>query len=147
MGLKSGSHSPEKFRLLHWRPFKNDEKCSLFYLKSSFSSQDILVFIATFCSCRKNGLIRKIRLISKIMTSQTSKQIVAIHILPNISRSKGKQTIKLGQLIEYKKTNIFLQKLWRKWSKEISSKPIFIFQKCLIWDESTWSQLDFNIIW
>ena len=35
------------------------------------------------------------------MTSQTGKQIITIHILPNISRSKGNQTIKFGQLIEY----------------------------------------------
>ena len=30
------------------------------------------LFIFTFWSCRKNGLIRKIRLISKFMTSQPS---------------------------------------------------------------------------
>ena len=39
---------------------------------------------------------------------------VAIHILPNISQSKGNQTMKFGQLIEYNKGNIFLQKLSRK---------------------------------
>ena len=34
------------------------------------------------------------------MTSQPGKQIITIRILPNISRSKGNQTIKSGQLIE-----------------------------------------------
>ena len=29
------------FYLLHWESFKNDEKCFLFHLKSSFRSQDI----------------------------------------------------------------------------------------------------------
>ena len=29
------------FYFLQWKPFKNDEKCFLFYLKSSFCSQDI----------------------------------------------------------------------------------------------------------
>ena len=29
-----------------------------------------------------------------------------MHILPNISRSKGNQAIKLGQLIEYNMSNI-----------------------------------------
>ena len=48
------------------------------------------------------------------MTSQPGLQTVAIHILPNISQSKVNQTIKLGQLIEYKKRNIFLQKLCGK---------------------------------
>ena len=39
---------------------------------------------------------------------------IAIHILPNISESKRNQTMKLGQLIEYNKRNIFLQKLCGK---------------------------------
>ena len=32
----------------------------------------------------------------------TWKKTIAIHILPSISRSKGNQTMKFGQLIEYK---------------------------------------------
>ena len=43
------------------------------------------------------------------MTSEPSKQTTAIHILPNISRSKGSQTMKFGQLIEYNKINILRQ--------------------------------------
>ena len=53
------------------------------------------------------------------MTSQTGKQTIAIHILTNISRSKGNQTMKLGQLIEYNRRNIILQKL--------CPGPLFIF--------------------
>ena len=42
-------HYPKKFcSLVHWKPFKNYEKCFLFYLKSSFRSQDIYVFVMTF---------------------------------------------------------------------------------------------------
>ena len=70
------------------------------------------------------------------MTSQPGLQTIAIHILPNISQSKGNQTMKFGQLIEYNKINIFLQKLCRKWGKETSSRPIFIYWKSLIWGES-----------
>ena len=44
------------------------------------------------------------------MTSQPGIQTIAIHILPNISRSKGNQTMKFGQLIEYILINIFLEK-------------------------------------
>ena len=33
------------------------------------------------------------------MTSQTAEQTIAIHILSNISRSKGNQTMKFGHLI------------------------------------------------
>ena len=42
------------------------------------------------------------------MKSQPGQQTIAIHKLPNISRSKGKQTIRHGQLTEYNKRNIFL---------------------------------------
>ena len=38
----------------------------------------------------------------------------------NISGSKNNQTIKLGQLIEYNKLNIFPEKLYRKWGLELS---------------------------
>ena len=54
-------------------------------------------------------MIRKIRLILKFITSQLGKQAIAIRILPNISRSKGNQTLKLGQLIEYTKSKIFFK--------------------------------------
>ena len=33
------------------------------------------------------------------MTSQAGQQIITIHILPNISRTEGNQTMKFGQLI------------------------------------------------
>ena len=100
--------------ILDWKPFKNDDKCFLFYLKSACHSQDILVFVTIFRSCKKNGLIRKISLTSKFMSSQPGLQTIAIHILPNISQSKGNQTLKFGQFIEYNKRNIFLQKLYQK---------------------------------
>ena len=40
--------------------------------------------------------------------SQDGKQTITMHILPDISRSKGNQTMKFGQLIEYNIRNIFL---------------------------------------
>ena len=43
------------------------------------------------------------------MTSHRRLRTIAIHILANISQSKGNQTMKFGQLIEYNKRNIFLQ--------------------------------------
>ena len=36
------------------------------------------------------------------MTSQPGKQTIAVHALPSISRNKGNQTMKFGQLIEHK---------------------------------------------
>ena len=40
--------------------------------------------------------------------SQPDQQTVTIHILPNISRGKGNQAIKFGQVIEENKKNMFL---------------------------------------
>ena len=53
--------------------------------------------------------MRSLRLIQKLVTLQTG-QVITIHILPDISRSKGNQSMKFGQLIEYNVRNIFLQK-------------------------------------
>ena len=55
------------------------------------------------------------------MTSQTGKQIITIHILPNISRKKGNQTMKFSQLIEYNIRNIFLEKSFRKCGRKTVS--------------------------
>ena len=57
------------------------------------------------------------------MTSQPEKQTIAIHILRNISRRKGNQTIKFGQLIEYSMKNIFLKKSYRKFDGKTISRP------------------------
>ena len=49
------------------------------------------------------------------MTSQRGKHTTAIHILPNISRNNGNQTMGFGQLIEYYIRNIFLEKSYASW--------------------------------
>ena len=51
------------------------------------------------------------------MTSQPGLQAIVVHILPNISQSKDNQTMIFGQLIGYKKRNIFFQKLCGKWDR------------------------------
>ena len=80
------------------------------------------------------------------MTSQPGLQTIAIHILPNISQSKGNQTIKFGQLIEYNKRNIFFQKLCRKLNRETSSRPHYFFKKkSLLCGETSGLQLSFVI--
>ena len=57
------------------------------------------------------------------MTSQTRKQIIKIHMLPNIPRSKGNKTVKFGQLIEHNMRNIFLEKIYTKCG-EASFRPL-----------------------
>ena len=44
------------------------------------------------------------------MTSHPGQQTIEIDKLPNISRSKDNQRMKLGQLIEYHKRNNFFSK-------------------------------------
>ena len=48
------------------------------------------------------------------MTLQPGKQTIAIHVFPNISRNKNNQAMKFGQLIEYNRRDIFLEKLYTK---------------------------------
>ena len=57
---------------------------------------------------KRINLIRKIRLISKFLTTQPSKQRFTTNLLLNISRIIGNQTMKFGQLIQHSKRNIFL---------------------------------------
>ena len=73
----------------------------------------------------KIGLIKKIRSISKFMTSQPSQQTITIHILPNISRSKDNQKMKFGQLIEYNMRNIFIEKSYTKCGGETAPRAFF----------------------
>ena len=51
--------------------------------------------------------IISITTISKCVTLQPGKEIIAIHILPNISRNEAIQKLKFGQLIEHNIRNIF----------------------------------------
>ena len=59
------------------------------------------------------------------MTSQPGSQTIKIRILSNISGSKNNQTMKFGQLIEFNKINIFLQKSCRKGGRQTSSRSLF----------------------
>ena len=72
-----------------------------------------LQFCSDFLIMRENGLIRKLRFISKYMTS-SGKQTSTMLMLLNILRSKGKQAMKFDQLIEYNLRNIFLKKIIQK---------------------------------
>ena len=87
-----------------------------------------LFVVLTFRS-KENGLIRKLNVISNFLTSHTEKQVIIIQILPNISRNKGNQAIKVSHLIAYKVRNIFLQKPCRKCDRETSPKPPFFLEK------------------
>ena len=57
------------------------------------------------------------------MMSHPGLQTIAIQILPDISRSKGSQTMKFVQLIECNMRNIFLEKSYTKYGAETSPRP------------------------
>ena len=57
------------------------------------------------------------------MMSQPGQQTIAVHILLNTSRSKGNQTMKFDQLIEYNKRNIFVEKSYTVCGGETISRP------------------------
>ena len=44
------------------------------------------------------------------MLSQPGKQTIAMHILPNISRSKNNQAMKFGQLLEHNMRTFYFEK-------------------------------------
>ena len=90
-------------------PLKMMKNVVYFILKAIFVLKICKFLSWLFRSCSKIGLIREIRLTSKLMKSQTGYQTMTIYIFPNISRCKSNQTMKLDQLIEYNKRNIFLQ--------------------------------------
>ena len=127
---------------------KNDELYFLFHLKSFFHPQHIyftrhLNFCLDFLVMQKNGLIRKIRSISKFMTSQSGKQTIAIHMLPNISRRKDNQTVKFGQLIEYDMRKSFLACNFTN-----SNTPpwiLFMFFELHTWYQSV-QRITFNMV-
>ena len=68
-------------------------------------------------------LDKKDQVIFNFMTSQPGQQTTVICISPNISRSKGNQTTKFGQLTECNMRNIFLEKSFTKCGRETNPDP------------------------
>ena len=79
-----------------------------------FSLLSYLNFSLGFLVMYKKRLDLKYQLNFKLYNVLTWLTKITVHILPNILQSKGNQTMKFGQLIEYNKKNIFLQKPCRK---------------------------------
>ena len=108
--------------LLQWKPFKTDEKYFYFSLKTLGHVEK--------AAWLKNKVNFKTYDFSVWLTNNYST------ILPNISRSKDNQTIKLGQLIECNKRYISLQKSCRKWGRELIPDHFLLFLKSLILGQS-----------
>ena len=89
-----------------------------------FSFPKYLNFCLEFLVMSKDGWIRKIRSMSKFMTSQSGKQTILIYILHNISRSKDNQTIAFHQLIKYNMRNNFYDKSYLKYGLRLIQTQI-----------------------
>ena len=59
------------------------------------------------------------------MTSPTGQQIITLHILPRISRSKRNQKTKVGLLIECNMRNTFVEKSYTKCGEEARPGPFY----------------------
>ena len=104
-----------------------------FILKALFVLK-IFKFCPEVLVMQKKDLIRRLRLITKFV-SQARKQIVAIRILPSISRNKGNhQKMKFGQVIEYNMRNSFFEKLCTNGLRE--NTPRFLSKKIKIYQIS-----------
>ena len=57
------------------------------------------------------------------MASQSGSQTIVIHILPNISRSKGNHKMKSGQFKKCNMRNYFFEQPYTKCGGETSPKP------------------------
>ena len=77
-------------------PLKMMKNAFYFMLKALFVLE-ILAFLSWLFGYAGKRLDKKAKVNSKFMTSQTGQQIITIHILPNISRSKGNQGIIFGK--------------------------------------------------
>ena len=64
-----------------------------FILKTVFVLKIFKFLSSLFGHIEKTAWLEKIRLISKFIMSQLGKQRIIIYILPNISWSKGNQTL------------------------------------------------------
>ena len=63
------------------------------------------------------------------MASQTGQQIIAIHILPNIARSKTNQAMKFYHLIEYIIWKIFFFKNYKEKEAKRLIPDLLVFKK------------------
>ena len=71
--------------------------------------------------------MRKLGLISKSI--ETGKQTIKLDTLPNISRSRENQTMKLSQLLEYNVRNIFFKNQAKNETGRLVSNHLWFLKK------------------
>ena len=84
------------------------------------------------------------------MTSQAGQQVITIHMLPNISRSKDNQATKFGQLIEYNVSNNVRNFFFENYAEDearLVPGSFFFLKKALYKRKASSQQLRFSIFW
>ena len=116
------------FKLIFWQLFFsiyfNESALKVMKYTLYFMLKALFIFELFTFLCWYFGYLVK-RRDKKAMFNFKSYDVVTIHILPNISRSKGNQTTKFGQLIEYTMRNVFLEESWAKCREEASLRPFY----------------------
>ena len=81
------------------------------------------------------------------MTPQTGQQMITIHILPSISKSKGNRAIKVGQLIKYSMKIFFFKDLAGNVIGRLVPDLFLVFKKVLYKVKVSGQKLSFDIFW
>ena len=87
---------------------------AFYFILKVLSYLRYLHFPPNFLVMQENGLIRKLKFVSKLMTSNIGTQIITIHIFPNISRSKDNQEMKLVRLTDFNVDSFFFKSHTKK---------------------------------
>ena len=83
-------------------------KNAFYFMLKVLFTLEILTFLSWFLFMKENCLIRKLSLISMFMTFMTGQQVITIHMLSKITKSKDNQAMKFGQLIKGKMIYIYI---------------------------------------
>ena len=79
----------------------------------------------------KKWLDKKVKVNFKIYDVIDWQQVIAMHMMSGISRSKGSQAMKFGQLMEDNTRNIFLQKSCRNEAERLAPDLLLFLKKFL----------------
>ena len=131
--LKPDSHPPKKFFIsFNNSPLKMLKNVFNFILKVLFVLKITKFLSWLFGLCRKTtGLERS--------------GSITIQILPNISRSKGNQARKFGQLMEYNNTIFYFKSHTENEAGRLVPDLFLFSKKALYKVKAIVPQLDFNI--
>ena len=133
---------PKKFELFAWLKVV----FILFHLKSFFVVKIFKFWWWLFGHVEKTDWLQR----ENSLQNWWSQSLVYKQLLqPNCpipQKSQETQTIKFSQLLQYNKTNIFLQKLCTKLGKETSSRPLYFLKKPKYGVKTSRLELNFNIM-